>query len=257
MEAYSEFKDTLQAEYDIANEAAKNAVIAHRRKRMAEYNSREYYAKLYREQNFPSLTHDQLYVKIQKDFPSLVLDAFNEPIFDLLCRYFTGHESVIEAGYSLSKGICLVGGVGVGKTTLIKKFISNQTQSFVVKNCREIAEEYEKNGELAVDKYYTTIHTGSPDNFYGQSELGICFDDLGTDTPKKNYGNLKNTMGDILLARYDKLIVHKKISPQMTHLTTNLSSDEIETIYGSRVRDRLREMFNWITFDPKSPSRRK
>lgn len=257
LETYKDFADTPQKEYDIANTAARNAIIEHRRVRSADHASREYYRRLYQQQHYPSLTHEQLYVKIKKDFPLFEVDKWNSEQFDLLCRYFTGDESFNETGFSLSKGICLVGGVGIGKTQLMKKFISNQIQGFVMKNCREIAEEYEKNGETSTDKYLTTISTGSPENFYGQPQLGFCFDDLGTDTPKKNYGNLKNTIGDIILSRYDKLFISGKITGQMTHITTNLSGDEIEQIYGTRVRDRIKQMFNWIVFDPKSPSRRK
>lgn len=257
LEDHKDFADTPQKEYDIANAAARKAIIEHRRIRSSEHTQREYYKRLYAKQHYPDLTHEQLYVKIKKDNPLLEIDEWNSEIFDLLCRYFTGHESFNEAGYSLSKGICLVGGVGVGKTHLIKKFNSNQVQGFVVKNSREIAEEYEGNGELSIDKYLTTLSTGNPESFYGQTNLGFCFDDIGTDTPKKNYGNIKNTMGDIILSRYDKLFLHQKITGQMTHLTTNLSWDEIGQIYGTRVQDRIKQMFNWITFDPKAPSRRK
>jgi DNA replication protein DnaC len=34
----------------------------------------------------------------------------------------------------------------------------------------------------------------------------------------------------------------------ITHLTTNLSSGEIEQYYGNRVRSRMREMFNVVGF---------
>ena len=59
-------------------------------------------------------------------------------------------------------------------------------------------------------------------------------------------------MGEILLSRYD-LFVAKKIP---THLTTNLSASEIESLYGNRVRSRLREMVNLIAFDKSTPDKR-
>ena len=34
-----------------------------------------------------------------------------------------------------------------------------------------------------------------------------------------------------------------------THITTNIGATEIENIYGSRVRSRMREMFNLISFE--------
>jgi hypothetical protein len=47
-------------------------------------------------------------------------------------------------------------------------------------------------------------------------------------------------MADILLSRYDLFITHKLI----IHLTTNLNSSEIEQMYVTRVRSRMRELFN-------------
>jgi DNA replication protein DnaC len=49
---------------------------------------------------------------------------------------------------------------------------------------------------------------------------------------------------EIMLSRYEYFISQKKI----THLTTNLSASELESYYGNRVRSRLREMFNLISF---------
>jgi DNA replication protein DnaC len=52
-------------------------------------------------------------------------------------------------------------------------------------------------------------------------------------------------MAKILLSRYD-IFTSKKIQ---THITTNLSASEIESVYGNRVRSRMREMFNLIGFE--------
>lgn len=60
-------------------------------------------------------------------------------------------------------------------------------------------------------------------------------------------------MAEILLTRYD-LFVSKNL---LTHLTTNLSASEIEEIYGNRIRSRLREMLNLISFDKNSIDKRK
>ena len=42
----------------------------------------------------------------------------------------------------------------------------------------------------------------------------------------------------------------------ITHITTNLNSSEIEDIYGTRLRSRLREQFNLIAFDRKAKDMR-
>jgi hypothetical protein len=42
-----------------------------------------------------------------------------------------------------------------------------------------------------------------------------------------------------------------------THATTNLNAGELEERYGSRVRSRMRELFNLISFDEKTIDKRK
>jgi hypothetical protein len=56
----------------------------------------------------------------------------------------------------------------------------------------------------------------------------------------------------IILSRYDIFIV-KKI--QM-HITSNLSACEIEAAFGNRVRSRLRNMLNLITFNKETKNKR-
>jgi len=41
-----------------------------------------------------------------------------------------------------------------------------------------------------------------------------------------------------------------------THITTNLNGDEIEEMYGTRVRSRMREQFNLIAFDEAAKDKR-
>jgi hypothetical protein len=68
----------------------------------------------------------------------------------------------------------------------------------------------------------------------------------------KYYGNECNVMAEILLNRNDQYISRGTRS----HLTTNLSASETETLYGNRVRSRMREMFNLMAFDKDSKDKR-
>jgi hypothetical protein len=61
-----------------------------------------------------------------------------------------------------------------------------------------------------------------------------------------------NVMAEIILSRYDLFISRKVI----THITTNLSASEIETMYGNRVRSRFRAMLNLIAFDKTTQDKR-
>jgi len=59
-------------------------------------------------------------------------------------------------------------------------------------------------------------------------------------------------MAEIILSRYD-IFISKRIN---THITTNLSATEIETHYGVRVRSRLREMINLISYEKNTKDKR-
>ena len=68
----------------------------------------------------------------------------------------------------------------------------------------------------------------------------------------KHYGTDCNVMAEILLSRYDLFISHN----MLTHITTNLSASEIEEVYGQRVRSRLREIINLVSFSEKTDDKR-
>lgn len=179
-----------------------------------------------------------------------VVTPENEKVADILSRYFIGHESFEQEGRSLQKGILLAGSVGVGKTTLMQLFGRNPVSSFIIVPCRRIANEYAEQGGDMIETYCMESYPSS-DNPFRHETFGLCFDDLGTETKKKNYGNELNVMEEILLTRYDS----RQVLCQKTHITTNLSAEQIGEMYGSRVRSRMREMFNTIVFDGQKDMR--
>lgn len=189
-----------------------------------------------------------------KDFLGKVItiDSYNESIVWLMCLYFSGDERFALEGFDLNKGICLFGGVGVGKTTLMEKFFQNQRQSFVIKMCRAIEDQFSQDGDIVLREYGIQRACSINGDHYGHQILGYCFDDLGTEPPSKYYGKNTDVMAEVILNRYDNRIPYTQ-----THITTNLSTDEIINRYGSRVADRMQQMFNMIAFDSKAKSRRK
>lgn len=168
-------------------------------------------------------------------------------IFQLLI-YFLGDEiAASKVGLSLNKGIALSGPVGSGKTslmTILRTFLPPD-QQFCIKPCRQVSFEFNKDG-------YEVIHKYSSASFKEFKPTTYCFDDLGTENSIKHYGNECNVMAEILLSRYDQYISRKMI----THITTNLNSEEIEQQYGQRVRSRMREQFNLISFDRNTKDKR-
>jgi len=172
----------------------------------------------------------------------------HELIFKLLVYAIRDQETAqnlnLSLNLSLNKGIMLTGPVGCGKTSLIKllRFFQPQQEVYTVKSCREISFEF-------ISKGFEVIHNYSA----RESRKTYCFDDLGTEQNLKYYGNECNVMAEILLNRYDQFIANGTL----THITTNLSASEIETFYGNRVRSRMREIFNLISFHSDSKDKRR
>lgn len=199
---------------------------------------------------YPKWDYETLRNYVIAKNPNYIIDDGNRAIFEMLCMYFSGDKAFELDGMSLDKGIMLFGPIGCGKTSLMKMFAINTFKPFSVVSCRLIADKYSKEGS---DVLYDYSHLAAcyPQQNFGHKELGRCFDDLGTEDSKKNFGNEVNVMQDITYKIYDNELIG------FFHLTTNLSVDEIESAYGSRIRSRLREMYNVITFDKSSPDRRK
>lgn len=187
----------------------------------------------------------------------MVVDESNQKVIKALCYYFTADER-FEAmkdgegspyGWKLGKGIILCGNVGVGKSTLMRLFSRNKRSCYDVVSCRDVSALFAADGGTAITAYSNCRHEAynNPDTYY-QKKIGICFDDLGTEDIQAHFSNKLNAMANIILNRYDK---KDAIPFWYTHITTNLTAEEIENMYGSRVRSRFREMFNVIQLNGK------
>jgi DNA replication protein DnaC len=166
-----------------------------------------------------------------------------EIIFKLLTFAIKDTANAAKFNINLNKGILLSGPVGCGKTSLmslLNGFIQ-QSNRHVMKSCRDISFEFIQEGYEVIHRYSKNSINRKGENSWPRI---YCFDDLGIENNLRYYGNECNVMAEILLSRYD-LFVQKKM---LTHITTNLSASEIESMYGSRVRSRMREMFNLISF---------
>lgn len=177
------------------------------------------------------------------------VDEENKLVVENLCHYFTDDPRFIG---DLKKGLLVVGGVGIGKSTLMAFFKRNQKASYRVISCREIESDFASDGEKSVRICSYNLPVAMNSDPFGHQEIGFCFDDLGTEANAKHYGQEKNVMAEIILNRYDNNIPY-----HCTHITTNLTAEEIKSQYGSRVTDRIREMFNVIKFPKTAKSRRK
>lgn len=204
----------------------------------------EYNQKLSAVYNPKRYTVQEVLNEFAKQF---TVDWENEEIVRNLCQYFTETAGALN----LDKGLLLVGGVGIGKSTLMNFFRRNQKASYRMISCREIESDFSSEGERSVKNCSYNLQIAVNSDPFGHQELGYCFDDLGTEANAKHYGKEKNVMAEIILNRYDNHLPY-----HFTHITTNLTAEDLKLQYGTRVTDRMREMFNIITFPTNSKSRR-
>ncbi len=171
-------------------------------------------------------------------------------IYLLLCYFLKDELAAPELELDLRKGLLVTGPVGCGKTSLMNlmRFLVPSNQSFRIRSAREIAMAYSIHGYEVLMQY-----TRQSFNQFSRAPVTWCFDDLGTEPMVMYYGNDCNTMAQILLSRYD----HYIYDGMLTHITTNLTSKEIENKYGYRVRSRIRELCNLISFTQDSIDKRK
>jgi hypothetical protein len=128
------------------------------------------------------------------------------------------------------------------------RFLLSADLRHSIRSCRDVSFEFMKEGHEVFHRY--TKGSFQSEKFEPKT---YCFDDLGLETTMNFYGNPCSVMAEILLSRYD--LFHS--FGMITHITTNLNSQELEDCYGTRVRSRLREMMNLISFDKNTPDKRK
>lgn len=188
--------------------------------------------------------------------PVYRLDANNETLWMLLSWYFAEDKAFeteqVHAmfGYNpqypwkLDKGLLICGAVGTGKTLVMKLFASNRRCSYDVVNAEVLAEQYTTTEGKDILKQFSGVHRQQIKHYstFYHEDLGVCIDDLGTDTIKNAWGNKCDVLATILINRYE----NKSLPWYMTHVTTNLGAKDLSERYGPRVWDRVKQMFNII-----------
>jgi DNA replication protein DnaC len=221
-------------------EAVTIALEQARRKKITDAKIEAYRKKIMQPQAPVNVSaevfRDWIYNKAKEEVKNFNLNPKEEDIYFKLCLYFSGDKRIEEQGWSLDKGLYLYGGVGCGKTTIMRLFMVNPRIDYGVVQCLKIADMYKEKdrGQEVVHKY--------------SNATAICFNDLGTEIESgeaSHFGNKKNVLGEIVLNHYE--LNHEK--KYNFHFTSNFGADKIEHYYGDRFRSRLREMCNIISLE--------
>jgi hypothetical protein len=199
-------------------------------------------------------------LKIGKQrYSGFVIDENNSLAYRLLSKYFVGDPLFEIGGFSLSKGICLAGEIGTGKTVamnLAHEVVNVHKLRFMKRvSVSEIIRKFARTGPESLDEWSATFCKHFLYNTDNETKpIDLIIDDLGSEIcPFIYYGSSFNVLAEVLSARhsyFDKGI--------LTHVTTNLSNhgklteNEIYQKYGFRVQDRFTQMFNYIALYGKS-----
>jgi len=189
---------------------------------------------------------NKLIKSIKQVCPEYVVDNYNKNGLMAMTVWasrisYNGFENI-----DFNKGLFIYGEKGTGKSKAmegLRNALKGTKNRFKLSKAEDISDTAAQGEDLSfyIEKTYN----------YSRSPYNLCIDDLGFErTIVKYFGNEICPCAYVLAKRYDMFEKHNEI----THITTNLSGDQIEAIYGDRIRDRLRRMFNVITF--YGPSRR-
>lgn len=153
---------------------------------------------------------------------------FNKELFDNLDLYMQNKPNV----YDNRKGLLFIGGVGSGKTELMKLLSKYGHKVGLIMNVLDF--EVENKSDFL--QYYT-------------DGLNLVLDDIGSESNISfSYGNKFNIVEAIILRYYQRAFQNGYYFCG----TTNLTTKQLNENYSERVIDRLKEMVNIVPIINKS-----
>lgn len=215
--------------------------------------------KLYREslkakkrkkiKSIPVQIMKKYFVKYWEQYSNKKFEIRNDhekEFYNVICRYFANDKLIQGKSFEfapfspidLKKDLLILGGYGVGKTSMmmafheIGKYIAIKYGDlylwFIPSNCIEMITEFESEstdrGEF-ID-HYIKAHR--------------YFDDLGRERNASKFGKI-NLMAELLEIRLND-------KTKRTFITSNLTAKEYETKYGGAVWSRTKERMNILIY---------
>ena len=244
--------DTIElASKELSEQSLCDSIDSCERELKAKLHSIKYNAKISKKIELPELNAKMLYRYFinayTKQYGTITTVKYWDDTVRKIAAVLSHDINEAEKlGVDVNKGIKLIGGVGVGKTSIMKTFAnvlsiynSKEYPTFITANTNNISNEYAKkdNALLTINRYSNEINEGLV------KHGGWFFDDLGNENEASNFGNKSNVMEEII-----QLIYNKKHMIGKTHISTNLSVEDLQDKYGERVLSRIKEMYNIIVF---------
>jgi len=159
-----------------------------------------------------------------------IIDKSNENILKWLYSYSTGTKST-QFNIDFNKGILLIGGFGVGKTLIMKAYIS-LINSFD----KKIIKSYHSK-ELTIILPEVGLHT--------LLKKPLFVDDIGKENREvKVFGTIIQPFVDLISLRYE----HNT----WNFATANYKLDTLKEKYGETITDRMKDIYNIIELNGKS-----
>lgn len=154
------------------------------------------------------------------------------PLIKTWCYYLSNDERfTTELGYDINKGLLFRGECGLGKTFIPTCLMDNDLKPIGITSLLEISEDVRDNGTASVNPGKV-----------------IYLDDLGTEEKIINYYGTKiRWFKDF----FEKFYLDGKGFNRLV-VSTNLSFDQLEEMYGFRVRDRIKDVFNIVNVTGES-----
>jgi len=177
-----------------------------------------------------------------------LFDENNMDVIRNLLHYFNNSP---EGDMDPTKGICLMGPIGSGKSELMRifKWYCNirMLRMYRILSSEELRIKYQIEGGKVIQIWgmgYTSEGTII-------DKADLCIDEFGLEETSRHYGDQEQVISSILFLRYDLF----RCKGSKTHITTNLNKTLIEKNNEGRLASRFNEMFNFVKLS--GPDRRK
>ena len=181
--------------------------------------------------------------------PNFNVEKADKRILNSIFAWVWKNSKMNTLGLDFNKGLFFYGSLGRGKTmTLLalRKYLiglhsrtcqmtrSDYRLGTYWKSASELANLYAADGQPALTEFFNR-------------DCCLFIDELGREpNPANNFGTKLDVIQFLLQMRYD----HRHTS--VTHITTNLSLEDMARVYGNYIADRCLELFNFIEFRGES-----